>query len=61
MNTRRNLATRKMRPQSSMGPGKNCLLAENTDKATFYTPVEAWVMLAPTSKSPEEREFVVDS
>ena len=34
---------------------------KNADKATFYTPIEARVMPAPTSKSPEEREFVVDS
>ena len=30
-------------------------------KLRFYTPIEARVMQAPTSKSPEEREFVVDS
>ena len=34
---------------------------KNEDKATFYSPTEAWVMLAPSSKKPEEREFVVDS
>ena len=33
----------------------------NSDKATFYVPGEAKVMSAPTSKRPEEREFVVDS
>ena len=33
----------------------------NTDKATFYSPVEPRAMPAPTSKLPEEREFVVDS
>ena len=42
--TWRDLATSKMRPQSSMGKLKNA------DKDTFYT-----------SKSPEEREFGVDS
>ena len=30
-------------------------------KATFETPFDVRVMLPPTSKSPEEREFVVDS
>ena len=30
------------------------------DKATFYSPAEAWVMPAPSEKL-EEREFVVDS
>ena len=31
------------------------------DKATFYSPIEARAMPAPSSKSPEERDFVVDS
>ena len=31
------------------------------DKATFYSPTETWVMPAPSSKKPGEREFVVDS
>ena len=34
---------------------------KNADKATFYTPIEARAMPATTSKSPEEREFAVDS
>ena len=34
---------------------------KNADKATFYTSVEARAMPAPTSKSPGEREFAVDS
>ena len=34
---------------------------QNADKATFYAPLEARVMRAPTSKRPEEREYVVDS
>ena len=34
---------------------------KNWEKGTFYSPVEARVMPAPASKSPEEREFVVDS
>ena len=28
---------------------------------TFYSPAEAWVMLAPSSTTPEERHFVIDS
>ena len=34
---------------------------KNADKTTVYSPIEAKVMPSPTSKSPEEREFVVDS
>ena len=34
--TRRNLAPRKMRPQSSMGLGENIYKLQNADKATFY-------------------------
>ena len=33
----------------------------STEKAVFYTPIEARAMPAPTSKRPEERGFVVDS
>ena len=40
---------------------KHIYKLKNTDKATFYPPVEARAAPAPTSKSPEEREFVVDS
>ena len=54
-------ATRKMRPHSSVGLGENIYKLKNADKAAFYTPFEARVLLAPTSKSPEEREFAVDS
>ena len=35
--------------------------SENTDGAAFYYPIEARATPAPASKSPEEREFVVDS
>ena len=34
---------------------------KNTDNATFYSPIETRATPAPTSKSPEERELVVDS
>ena len=40
---------------------KNVNKLQNTDKATFYSPFEAWVMPAPSSTKPEERELVVDS
>ena len=40
---------------------ENIYKLKNADKGTFYSPIEAMVMPAPTSKSPEEREFVVDS
>ena len=35
--------------------------SKNEDKETFYSPTEAWVMPAPSSTNPEEREFVIDS
>ena len=59
--TTRNLAPRTMRPQSSMGFGETIYKLKSADKATFYSSIEAKVMTAPTSKSPEEWEFVVDS
>ena len=34
--------------------------SKKEDKATFYSFTEARVILAPSSKKPEEREFVVD-
>ena len=40
---------------------KNIYKLKNADTSTFYSPIEAMVMPAPTSKSPEEREFEVDS
>ena len=30
------------------------------DKATFFSPSEVWSFSAPSSKKPEEKEFVVD-
>ena len=35
--------------------------AQNSDKTVFHVPGEVEAMLAPTSKRPEERKFVVDS
>ena len=40
---------------------KNIYKFKNADKTTFNSPIKARVMPAPTSKCPEEREFVVDS
>ena len=34
---------------------------KHVDKTTFFSPVEVNATLAPTSKLPEERKFVVDS
>ena len=59
--TRGDPAPRKMRPQSSMGFAKNIYKLKNADQATFDSSIEAKVMPTPSSTSPEEREFVVDS
>ena len=40
---------------------KNIYKLKEKDKATFYSPVEEWVLPAASTKEPEEREFVVDS
>ena len=56
-----NLAPRKMRPQSRMALGENVYKRKNADKATLYSSIEAKAMPPPTSKSPQEREFEVDS
>ena len=40
---------------------KNVYELKNTGEASFYSPFEARATAAPTSKSPEEREFVVDT
>ena len=50
-----------MRPQSSVGFCENIYKFKNSDKTTFFSPTEAKVMPAPTSKRPEDREYVVDS
>ena len=61
VNHMRDLATRKMLPQSGVGSGENIYKLKNADKATFYSSIEARIMSAPTSNRPEEREFVDDS
>ena len=51
-----------MRPQRSMGLGEKCLEAQKEGgEGCVLLPSEAWVMPTPSSKNPEEREFVVDS
>ena len=48
-----------MRTQSTMGLVEKCLHAQNMDKASFHSLIEARATPAPTSKNPEERRFVV--
>ena len=50
-----------MRPQRSMGLGEKYLQAQESSQNYALIPSEAWVLPAPSSKKPEEREFVVDS
>ena len=50
-----------MHPRSGMGLVENIQKHKNADKASLYSSVEPTAMLAPTSKSPEERNFVVNS
>ena len=40
---------------------KNIFKLKEKVKATFNLPAEEWVLLAASTKEPEEREFVVDS
>ena len=40
---------------------KNTYKLKEKDKATFYFPVEEWVLPAASTKEPAEGEFVVDS
>ena len=40
---------------------KNIYKLKENDKATFYSPVEEWVLRAASTKEPEKREFPVDS
>ena len=54
--------TKKDAPAEQHGTWQKSLQApKNTDKATFYSPVKAGTMPAPTSKLPEDREFAIDS
>ena len=50
-----------MRSQRRMGSGGNFCKLKVKDKTTFYSHTEARVMLASSSKRPEERELLVDS
>ena len=40
------------------GKKKNIYELKEDDKATFYAPVEEWVLPVASTKEPEEREFV---
>ena len=40
---------------------KNIYKLKETEKATFYSPSDEWVLPAASTIKPEEREFVVDS
>ena len=40
---------------------KNIYKLKENDKATFFSPVEEWVLPAASTKEPEKREFPVDS
>ena len=55
-----NLATRTMRSQRTMKFHEKANKLKIKDKATFFSPAEAWVMPPPSSKKPEVREFMVD-
>ena len=48
-------------PAKQHGLGEKYLQAEECGQSYVCSPVEARAMPAPTSESPEEREFVVDS
>ena len=39
--------------------GEPCDAVRNEGKATFYSPSEEWIMRAPSTINPEEREFVI--
>ena len=40
---------------------KNSLKLKEKHKTAFFSPLENWCLLAPSTLKPEEREFVVDS
>ena len=60
-NHMRRPCTTKMRPQSSAWFGENIYKLKNSYRTTFFSPIEAKLMPAPTSTKPGEREIVVDS
>ena len=57
---KRRPCTKKDAPAKQRGIWQNIYKLKNSDKTTFYTPIEKG-MPTPTSKRPGEREFVVDS
>ena len=40
---------------------KSVYTLNKKDKVTFFSSSEVWSLTAPSSKKPEERDFVVDS
>ena len=44
-----------------MEAGQKCIQVKGENKATFFSPLENWCLLSPSTIEPEEREFVVDS
>ena len=59
-NARRNPETGAMRPQRRKGPWPRMSINSEGRTDTFCSPAEAWVMPAPSSKNPGEREYVID-
>ena len=57
----RDRTTAAMCPKQGLTPCQNIYKRKEKDRAAFYFPAEEWVLLAASSKEPEEREFVVDS
>ena len=57
----RRLCTKKDALLERHGIWRKYYKLKNADKTTVYSLIEAKVMPSPASKSPEEREFVVDS
>ena len=47
--------------KAALDSAKNVYKLKIPDKATFYSPIEARATPPPTSKLPEDREFVIDS
>ena len=50
-----------MCPKQGLEPCQNTYKLKESDKATFFSLAEEWVLLAASTKEPEERKFVVDS
>ena len=60
-NARRTLKQERCAGRDAWELAKDVRKLEKESKDMFYSPAEAWVMLASSSKQPEERHFVIDS